>query len=62
MRIKVGSVDKSTIYGMSVSPAIVFKWGFSEVSGEGTVRYPSCGLFKLNKTIITCSINFYCSF
>lgn len=60
--VKVSTIDKSSIDGMGVSSAVVFKGWFSEVCGESTVGDPSGGLFKLNRLTITCSISFCCSF
>jgi hypothetical protein len=51
MRIKISSVDKSTVNRMSISSSIVFEWRLSKVSGKRTIRYPPCGLFKLSYMI-----------
>lgn len=48
MGVKIGSINETAIDGFGVASAVVFEWRFTEVSGEGTVGYPSGGLFELS--------------
>jgi hypothetical protein len=49
VRVKVSSVDQSSVNWVSVAPSVVLKGRFSEISGEGTVGDPASCLLELNK-------------
>lgn len=48
MGVKISTINKTTIDRFGITSAIILKWRFSEISGEGTVGYPSGGLFELS--------------
>jgi hypothetical protein len=60
--VKIGAVDESSVDRLGVAPTVIFEGRLSEVSGEGTIRYPPGGLFKLGYAMLTFSISFSCSF
>jgi hypothetical protein len=59
--VEVGAVEEAPIDGVRVASAVVFEGRFSEVSGEGAVRDPPCGLFELHINPYTFSMSFSCS-
>lgn len=53
VRVEVRSVDEASVDWVRVASAVVLERRFAEVSGEGAVGNPPCGLLELSKGFVT---------
>ena len=62
VRVEVGAVDEAAVDWVRVASAVVLEGRLAEVSGEGAVGNPPCGLLELNKGSVTFSMSLDWSF